>query len=237
MLPPTSSSAPNRSSGASSNEKAGVETRAKSAVVAAHPEASERLRALQEIAATCASCTACALSATRRLAVPGAGAPTARLVLVGEGPGENEDEQGLPFVGQAGKLLTKMLESIALSRDDVFITNIVKCRPPDNRVPHDDEIAACRGYLERQVEILKPDLIVTLGGPAARFFLEVSEIRITKVRGQFFRWRGVPLLPTLHPAYLLRQSSAKKDAWEDLKKVRDFLGGRLGADETAPTAR
>lgn len=196
-----------------------------------------QVEGLQAIAAECASCTACALGATRKNSVPGAGHPAARLVLVGEGPGENEDEQGLPFVGMAGKLLTKMLAAIHLDREEVFITNIVKCRPPGNRVPHDEEIAACRGYLERQVDLIAPDLIVTLGAPSTRFFLETPEVKITKIRGQVFQWRGIPLIPTLHPAYLLRQSSAKKDAWEDLKTIRDFLAHRPAASRSKRSPR
>ncbi len=211
-----------------------------------------RIEELQEVAASCAACTACALAGTRHKAVPGTGHAAARLMLVGEGPGEDEDESGLPFVGAAGKLLTKMLAAIHLTRDEVFITNIVKCRPPGNRVPHENEVAACRGYLERQIAIIRPSLIVSLGGPATKFFLEDPELKITKIHGQLFQWRSIPLIPTLHPAYLLRTNAAKKDAWEDLKKVREFLsvktvharsgkagpgaegGARTGAPGTAP---
>lgn len=177
---------------------------------------------LHRVASDVAVCRACKLSETRTQTVPGDGNPKSKLVLVGEGPGEQEDLQGRPFVGRAGQLLTKMIEAMGLKREDVFICNVVKCRPPENRNPELDEIAACRPFLWRQIEVVKPRLIVALGKFAAQTLLE-TETPISQLRGKFFDYRGTQLLPTFHPAYLLRNPPAKKEAWADLQLAMAVL--------------
>lgn len=172
-------------------------------------------------------CRLCNLCKARTNAVPGIGNPHPILLLVGEGPGRDEDLQREPFVGLAGQLLTKMLAAIDLKREDVFITNVVKCRPPGNRTPLPDEVGACNDYLERQIVILNPKLICTLGSVAAKAFLNTNE-GITKIHGRWFYFKGIPLLPTFHPAYLLRNPEIKKASWEDLKIIRaayDIIAG------------
>lgn len=189
----------------------------------------ERASALTKIDDTrVKSCTRCALCKTRTRTVFGQGASTARIVFVGEAPGADEDRTGLAFVGRAGELLTAMIEKgMGLQRDDVFICNVLKCRPPDNRTPAPDEIAACSPYLFEQLQIIQPDVIVALGGPAAQTLLNTRE-GITRLRGRFhdFYISGssmigapTPLMPTFHPAYLLRSPAEKAKAWEDLKMV------------------
>jgi len=143
-------------------------------------------------------------------------------MFVGEAPGQDEDLQGLPFVGRAGQLLTKIIEAIELKREDVYIANILKCRPPNNRPPEPDEIAACRGFVARQIEHIRPLIIVALGKFAAQTLLEI-ETPISRIRGKFFDHRGIPLIPTYHPSYLLRNPSAKREVWEDMKAVRERL--------------
>ncbi len=168
-------------------------------------------------------CKRCKLCKERTNIVVGEGNPRARLVFVGEGPGRDEDLQGRPFVGRAGQLLDKMIGAIGLKREDVYICNVVKCRPPQNRNPELDEITACREYLERQLDVIKPQVIMALGKFAAQTLLE-TETPISKLRGEFFEYRKSKFIPTFHPAYLLRNSSGKKDVWEDLKKVAKELG-------------
>lgn len=163
-------------------------------------------------------CTRCRLSEGRTQAVFGVGNENARLMFVGEAPGQDEDRQGEPFVGRAGQLLTKMIEAIHLRREDVFIANVIKCRPPNNRNPEPDEIFCCEPYLIRQIELIRPKLICALGSYAAKTLLKTDQ-GITRLRGRFFTYQGVKLLPTFHPAYLLRNPNAKKEAWEDLKLV------------------
>jgi DNA polymerase len=183
--------------------------------------AAGRLRAL---AAEVAGCRKCSLCETRTQTVFSDGSPSARLLFVGEAPGAEEDAQGVPFVGRAGQLLTKMIEDgMGLPRRDVYICNVLKCRPPDNRNPETREIAACRGYLEAQVETIRPAAIVALGKFAAQFLLETEE-GIMRLRGRWGSWRGIPVMPTFHPSFLLRQPERKKDAWEDLLKVLERLG-------------
>ena len=183
--------------------------------------AAERLRAL---AAEVAACRKCGLCETRTQTVFSDGSPSARLLFVGEAPGADEDAQGVPFVGRAGQLLTKMIEDgMGLPRKDVYICNVLKCRPPDNRNPESKEIAACRGYLEAQIDALRPAAIVALGKFAAQFLLETEE-GIMRLRGRWGSWKGVPVMPTFHPSFLLRQPDRKKDAWEDLLKVLERLG-------------
>lgn len=168
------------------------------------------------------NCKRCSLYKTRRNMVFGDGDPNAKLLFVGEAPGFDEDLQGLPFVGQAGKLLTKMIEAMRLSRDRVYICNILKCRPPENRTPLPEEISVCKGYLLKQIEIISPRVICCLGKCAASVLLETNE-PITKIRGRCYDYKGGFLIPTFHPAYLLRNPSSKKYAWEDLKKIRRII--------------
>jgi DNA polymerase len=177
---------------------------------------------LDEIARAVASCTLCPLHATAKNPVPGTGNPRARLVCVGEAPGANEDEQGVPFVGQAGQLLTKILAAIQLSRDDVFICNVLKHRPPGNRNPLPEEVKACSPYLVRQVELLQPKVILALGTFAAQTLLQTRE-SIGKLRGKIHRYHGVPLIATYHPAALLRNPSWKRPTWEDVQLARRLI--------------
>jgi DNA polymerase len=168
-------------------------------------------------------CSRCKLHTMgRRQVVFGVGSPGARLMFVGEAPGEDEDRQGEPFVGRAGQLLTKIIEAIDLTRDQVYIANVVKCRPPGNRNPEADEIATCEPFLFRQIEVIRPRVIVPLGKFAAQSLLRTTD-PITRLRGRAFAYRGATLIPTFHPAYLLRYPSAKRDVWEDMKKVRALL--------------
>lgn len=164
-------------------------------------------------------CTRCRLHKTRTRAVPGEGRGDARLVFIGEGPGRDEDIQGRPFVGKAGQLLTRIIEAINLKREDVYITNIVKCRPPENRNPREDEIKACESYLQRQLDIIKPKIICALGTFAAQALLG-SEIPISRLRGKFHTYRNIKLMPTYHPAYLLRNPSEKRAVWEDMQMIQ-----------------
>jgi uracil-DNA glycosylase len=168
-------------------------------------------------------CTRCRLHEQRNKIVFGAGNPRAELVFVGEGPGHDEDVQGLPFVGRAGKLLTQMIEAMGLTRDDVYICNVVKCRPPENRKPEDDEVATCSPYLYRQLDTIAPKAIVCLGATAAQALLKTKD-SISRFRGTWFDYRGTKLLVTYHPAYLLRNPNAKGDVWKDLQKVMAHLG-------------
>jgi DNA polymerase len=168
-------------------------------------------------------CTRCKLHKGRNKLVFGDGSPTAKLVFVGEGPGADEDVQGLPFVGRAGKLLTQMIEAMGLQRKDVYICNVVKCRPPENRTPEPDEVQTCSPYLLRQIDAINPQVIVCLGAVAAKTLLETNR-GISQYRGEWQKWRGRKLLATYHPAYLLRNPPAKADVWKDLQKVMAELG-------------
>jgi uracil-DNA glycosylase len=168
-------------------------------------------------------CTRCKLHRTRNKIVFGDGNPKAELVFVGEGPGHDEDMQGLPFVGRAGKLLTQMIEAMGLQRKDVYICNVVKCRPPENRAPEKDEVAACSPFLLRQIDTIAPKVIVCLGSTAAQTVLETNR-GISQFRGQWLEFRGRKLMATYHPAYLLRNPSAKSEVWKDLQKVMAVLG-------------
>lgn len=171
-------------------------------------------------------CTRCKLHKTRNKIVFGDGNPKAQLVFIGEGPGADEDKQGLPFVGRAGKLLTQMIEAMGLQRKDVYICNVVKCRPPENRAPEPDEVATCSPFLLRQLDAIHPKVIVCLGATAARTLLETSR-GISQFRGQWLEWRGHKLMVTYHPAYLLRNPAAKSEVWKDLQKVMAELGLQL----------
>ncbi|MBV6495067.1 MAG: hypothetical protein JFAIHJKO_00167 [Pyrinomonadaceae bacterium] len=168
-------------------------------------------------------CTRCKLSRLgRKQVVNSTGNPNARLMFVGEAPGADEDEQGEPFVGRAGQLLTKIIESIGLERKDVFIGNINRCRPPKNRAPEPDETAACKPFLLREISVVRPNVIVVLGATAAQNLLETN-VPIGKLRGRFHDYYGVKVMPTFHPAYLLRDPNKKREVWEDMKIVRDHL--------------
>lgn len=174
---------------------------------------------LQEVRETLGECTRCKLHKGRKHIVFGVGNPQADLVFVGEGPGAEEDEQGEPFVGRAGQLLTRMIEAMGLTREEVYIANIIKSRPPANRAPEPDEIASCEPFLIGQLKAIQPKLICALGSVAAQTLLKTKE-PISKLRGRFLDYHGIPLLPTFHPAYLLRNPHEKKTAWEDLKLLK-----------------
>jgi DNA polymerase len=176
------------------------------------------------IAAEVSRCRACRLCETRTTTVPGEGSLQAELLFVGEGPGADEDAQGRPFVGAAGQLLDKMIAAMGFRREDVFIANVVKCRPPGNRNPETDEVAACVGYLHRQIAALKPRIICTLGNVPLRALFGPEQPGITRSRGRKLLWHGTPVIPTFHPSYLLRNEQAKKPAWEDLCLVLREMG-------------
>jgi uracil-DNA glycosylase family 4 len=180
------------------------------------------LDSLDAVARAVASCTRCPLYSTATNPVPGQGNPNADLMIVGEAPGATEDEKGLAFVGAAGQLLTKILAAVNLQRDDVFICNVLKHRPPGNRNPMPDEVTACSPYLIRQFELIKPKAILALGAFAAQTLLE-TKLAIGKLRGQLHRYHGVPLIVTYHPAALLRNPSWKRPTWEDVQLVRRIL--------------
>ncbi|MFL6200750.1 MAG: uracil-DNA glycosylase [Thermoanaerobaculia bacterium] len=168
------------------------------------------------------ACTRCRLAQGRQKVVFGAGNPAAELMLIGEAPGAEEDKQGLPFVGAAGELLTRIIQAMDMRREDVYIANILKCRPPGNRDPQPDEVAACRGYLDRQIDLIQPRVIVALGRIAAQALLG-NDSPIGQMRGQWYRIRGIPAMVTYHPAALLRNQGLKRPTWEDMQQVRDRL--------------
>jgi DNA polymerase len=181
--------------------------------------------ALQSVRVDLGDCTRCKLHRLgRRQIVFGVGSPHAALMFIGEAPGRDEDIQGIPFVGRAGQLLTKMIEAIGLRREDVYIANVIKCRPPENRNPDPDEVAACEPFLFRQVETINPAVIVALGTFAAQALLKTQD-SISRLRGRVYKYGGAQLIPTFHPAYLLRSPDKKRDAWEDLKKAKSILDG------------
>lgn len=180
----------------------------------------ETLEELREIVLQCQKCP---LAPTRHTVVFGEGNPHARLMFVGEGPGEQEDLQGRPFVGPAGQLLDRMILAMQFTREEVYIANVVKCRPPHNRNPEPEEADACRGYLARQIELIQPEVIVVLGAVAARFLLQRRE-GITRLRGHWLGYNGIPVMPTFHPSYLLRDPSGKRLAWSDLQQVMKVFG-------------
>jgi uracil-DNA glycosylase family 4 len=188
-------------------------------------EAIERIAGdtLPRIREDIGDCTRCKLHKGRTKIVFGTGNPNADLMFVGEGPGRDEDLSGEPFVGRAGKLLTDMIKAMGLQREDVYIANVVKCRPPENRLPERDEIATCSPYLMRQIDTIKPKVICTLGSCSAQTLLQTAQ-GISKLRGEWFDFRGTKLMPTYHPAYLLRNPAAKPEVWKDLQKVMAVLG-------------
>lgn len=189
---------------------------------AALPIMNETTDTIESIRAEIGNCTRCPLHAGRTQIVHTTGNFQADLMFVGEAPGADEDEQGLPFVGRAGKLLTDIIKAMGFERESVCIGNINRCRPPENRKPEPIETAACRPFLMREIAVVKPKVIVVLGATAAHNLLQVKT-PITKMRGEFHDYFGVKVMPTFHPAYLLRDPHKKKDVWEDMKKVRDFL--------------
>ncbi len=171
---------------------------------------------LGEVREELGECTRCKLHRHRTQIVFGVGNPKARLVFVGEAPGADEDAQGEPFVGRAGQLLTKIIHAMGMQREDVYICNIIKCRPPNNRTPESDEILACQPFLLKQLQAIGPQFICALGGPATQTLLQTKE-PISRLRGKFYDFHGIPLLPTYHPAFLLRNPHEKKTVWEDMK--------------------
>lgn len=175
---------------------------------------------LQSIHRRYADCTRCPLHTGRNRVVFGEGNPHSPLLFVGEGPGADEDRQGRPFVGKAGQLLNKILAAAEIPREDIFITNIVKCRPPGNRTPTEEEMDTCIAILREQYSVIRPRLIVTLGSAPTRALID-PDARITCVRGKWFERKGVRMMPTFHPAYLLRNPSGKRDAWRDFQAIRD----------------
>lgn len=183
--------------------------------------------ALEAVRVDLGDCRRCKLAGGRRHIVFGSGNPNAELMFVGEAPGADEDEQGLPFVGRAGQLLTKIIEAIDMRREDVYICNILKCRPPGNRNPEQDEITACEPFLLRQIAAVKPKVICALGTFGAQTLLRTRE-PISRLRGQFLEFRGTKLIATFHPAYLLRNPNEKRKVWEDVQKVRDYLKSLRG---------
>jgi DNA polymerase len=178
---------------------------------------------LAEMAKVATACDKCKLAKTRTNVVYGVGSPNADLMFIGEAPGRDEDLKGEPFVGRAGQLLTDIIKAMKLTRDDVYIANVIKCRPPENRNPEPDELAECRPFIRRQIEIIRPKVIVTLGKFALQSLMERG-YAITGARGQWLEYDGVKVMPTYHPAYLLRNPAAKKDVWADMKKVMAELG-------------
>jgi len=190
-------------------------------IVPVFSSADDALKAIrEELGADCSRCKLHTLG--RKQVVFGVGNPNADLMFVGEGPGADEDIQGEPFVGRAGQLLTKIIEAIGLRREDVYIANVIKCRPPNNRNPEPDEVEQCEPFLFRQIDTIKPKVIVALGKFAAQTLLRTLD-PISRLRGRVFAFRGAKLVPTFHPAYLLRNPSSKREVWEDMKLVRKLL--------------
>ncbi len=206
------------------------ELRGRRRAAAGANSAAKKASELEKLRRELEPCCRCQLGKGRMNLVFGVGRPDADLMFIGEGPGQQEDEQGIPFVGPAGQLLTKIIEAIGLTRDEVYIANIVKCRPPGNRAPLPEESAMCLPYLRRQIEIIRPSIIVTLGNVPTQTLLQTTA-GITKTRGMFVERDGILFMPTFHPAYLLRDPSKKKEVWEDMKKIwakMKELGLRIG---------
>jgi len=206
---------------------------ANEAVVEEHVVAatkSSAAEALAPVETEALGCLACRLHETRTKVVFGVGDPDARLMFIGEGPGRDEDLSGEPFVGRAGQLLTRIIKAMGYEREQVYIANAVKCRPPQNRDPKPDEIEACRHFLTRQVEIISPEIIVLLGRSAISAVLDL-QAPLSRLRGSFRDWNGVKVMCTYHPAYLLRNPGAKGMVWEDMQKVRDTLDATADSEE------
>ena len=184
-----------------------------------------RTAELEALRSDVLTCRHCDLHKTRQKVVFGNGSPKAELMFIGEAPGQDEDIQGLPFVGRAGQLLTKIIEAMGMKREDVYIANILKCRPPNNRAPLPTEIVACQDNVKRQVELIKPKVICTLGKFASQTLLR-TETTISSLRGNFYEYNGIKVMPTYHPAYLLRNPAEKKYVWGDMKKILKELASR-----------
>lgn len=200
-----------------------VQAAPESAPLGAGTFSANRAEALAVIRADIGDCTRCKLHALgRNQIVFGVGNPQAALMFVGEAPGADEDIQGEPFVGRAGQLLTKIIEAIGLKREDVYIANVIKCRPPQNRNPEPDEVETCEPFLFRQIDVIKPTVVVALGKFAAQTLLRTLD-PISRLRGRVFDYRGAKLIPTFHPAYLLRNPSSKREVWEDMKLAKKLL--------------
>jgi uracil-DNA glycosylase family 4 len=197
-----------------------ADSHAQSAPVLLSRNAAEALASVRSYIGDCTRCKLHTLGRTQ--VVFGVGNPEADLMFVGEAPGADEDVQGIPFVGRAGQLLTKIIEAIDLRRDDVYIANVIKCRPPQNRNPEPDEVETCEPFLFQQIDIVKPTVIVALGKFAAQALLR-TDAPISRLRGRVFEYRGAKLIPTFHPAYLLRNPASKREVWEDMKLVRSLL--------------
>lgn len=186
------------------------------------PQEHQSVLSLEDVRSELGECTRCKLARTRTHIVFGSGSSHADLMFVGEAPGADEDVQGLPFVGRAGQLLTRIIEAIELKREDVYIANILKCRPPNNRNPESDEVEMCQPFLMRQIQAVAPKIIVTLGKYASQTLL-ATDTPISRLRGDFHLLGSIQVMPTFHPSYLLRNPGAKRDVWEDMKNVRDRL--------------
>jgi uracil-DNA glycosylase len=225
--PPVSAPAPNVKR-PGDDRGTGIKTRAENPITlfqgfAPSPEKlTPSTETFEQIHAAIGDCTRCPLHLERTHVVHTEGNRKARLMFVGEAPGADEDAQARPFVGRAGQLLTKIIEAIGLKREDVLIGNVNRCRPPQNRAPMPDEAATCKPFLEREIAVAQPEVIVVLGNTALKNLLDTRE-GITRARGRFHDYKGIKVMPTFHPAYLLRDPSKKRETWEDLKKVRDYL--------------
>jgi DNA polymerase len=191
------------------------------------------LASIREDIGDCTRCKLCTLG--RKQIVFGVGNPHADLMFVGEAPGRDEDIQGIPFVGRAGQKLTQIIEAIGLKREDVYIANVIKCRPPENRNPEPDEVEKCEPFLFRQIDLIQPKVIVALGTFAARSLLK-TDAPISRLRGRVYEYRGAQLIPTFHPAYLLRNPSCRREVWEDMKKVRALLNDRPSSIVDRPSS-
>ena len=194
------------------------------AAVAASPEPQQSI-SLEEILEEMGDCRRCKLWQSRTRLVFGVGNPEARLMFIGEAPGAEEDKQGEPFVGEAGQLLNNLLHKLGLNRQEIYITNVIKSRPPKNRVPMADEIAACRPFLIKQIQAIRPQIIVTLGGVATHALLE-TKTPISRLRGKWQQWQGIAVMPTFHPSYLLRYPQERKKTWEDMQQVMAIYRGK-----------
>ena len=201
---------------------------AREELAATAPSSVPDLASIREDIGECTRCKLCTLG--RKQIVFGVGNPHADLMFVGEAPGRDEDIEGIPFVGRSGQKLTQIIEAIGLTREDVYIANVIKCRPPENRNPEPDEVEKCEPFLFRQIDLIKPKVIVALGTFAARSLLK-TDAPISRLRGRVYEYRGAQLIPTFHPAYLLRNPSCRRAVWDDMKKVRALLNGESTIDD------
>ena len=186
------------------------------------PQTKEKAESLEDIRKELQGCNRCPLSEGRKTVVFGEGNPKARLLFIGEGPGEEEDKQGRPFVGRAGQLLDKIIIAMGMKREDVYIANVVKCRPPKNRAPKPEEVDACTPLLDRQIRAIRPEVICALGASSAQYLMR-TDVPVSVLRGRFHDYNGIPVMVTYHPAYLLRNPAAKKQVWEDMQKIMTML--------------